>query len=128
MASPDLAPDRLTFSALLAIVDRKMADNQHHLGAPKDIEARRRRMEEAVELALNSKNLTGERRRLFQSRLTAELGKRGGERASAKRSTDEELDRALRLAYVERQLREHAARFGPNNGLDDTASEREAKE
>ncbi len=120
--------DRVLFDSLLATVDRKMADNRKNLGAPKDAEAHRRRVEEAVDLALNSKNLAGERRRLFLSRLLAEVGKRGGEQASAKRTADEELDHAFRQAYMERQLKLHAAQFGPDNGLDDTEQEQEAKE
>ncbi len=125
---PKTGPDRVLFDSLLAIVDRKIADNKKHLGAPVDADAHKRRIDEAIDLALNSKNLAGERRKRFYAYLSAELGKRGGEQASAKRTKDEELDLAMREAYRLRQLALHAQQFGPDNGLDDTAAEKDAKE
>lgn len=125
---PESGPDRVLFDSLLAIVDRRIATNKKHLGEPKDQDAHRRRIDEAINLALNTKNLDGERRKKFASSLAAELGRRGGEQASAKRTADEELDHALRQAYMERQLKLHADQFGLHNGLDDTEAEKEAKE
>lgn len=112
-----------------------MADNHKHLGAPKDAEAKRRRIEEAVDLALNSKNLEGERSKLFLSLLKAELGKRGGKKTAERNaavlpppSADEELDLALREAHRERIMegaREHERFHGPENRLDRTTLEDE---
>lgn len=130
--APKSKADQELFDALLAIVDGKIASNQKNLGKPKDTEAHRRRIDEAVKLALNSKNIDRDREpqrwKKFQSYLLSELGRRGGEQASAKRTADEELDHAIRADYVARQIQLHADTYGPDNGLDDTESEKEAKE
>ncbi len=81
---PESGPDRALYDALVASVERQL-DAAQKRGAPADLDAYRRRVTNAIDLALEGKQMQGTRRARMQSLLTAEFGRRGGTQAAARR-------------------------------------------
>lgn len=129
--NPSLAetgPDRDIFNVLLAIAERALDAAEKKLGAPAKPGAYRSRVLEAIELALNDRQLTGTRRQTFYRYLTAELGARGGAQAAEKQRQNAEFEEAIMEDRREREiesaqrriaeLHEHVQRFGPGEEKD----------